>query len=96
MEQLELNTKPDILNACPWARPHRDGVAYGVVLAVPALLPYGLAPWLRERGWQSKAVAIDRGQYAALLVGGCAVELLSWLPRPESHGSETAGNYLPW
>ena len=96
MQQLELKLKPDILNACPWARPHRDGVACGVVLAVPLRLPYGLAPWLRAQGWQSKAVAQDRGQYAARLVGGCAVELLGWLPRPESHGSLTAGNYLPW
>ena len=96
MQQLELKPKPDILNACPWARPHRDGVACGVVLAVPLQLPYGLAPWLHSQGWQSKAVAQDRGQYAALLVGGCAVELLGWLPRPESHGSLTAGNYLPW
>ncbi|ESA37374.1 hypothetical protein N836_03455 [Leptolyngbya sp. Heron Island J] len=59
---------------------------------MPAPLPYGLATWLREQGWQSKAVATDRGQYAALLVGGFAVELLGWVPRPESHGSETAGN----
>ena len=95
-QQLELKPKPAILNACPWARPHRDGVACGVVLAVPLQLPYGLADWLRENNWQSKAVAADRGQYAALLVGGCAVELLGWVPRPESHGSLTAGNYLPW
>ncbi|MEM0978648.1 MAG: hypothetical protein AAGH78_00100 [Cyanobacteria bacterium P01_H01_bin.58] len=66
------------------------------MLAVPAPLPYGLATWLREQSWQSKAVAADRRQYAALLVGGCAVELLGWMPRPESHGSLTAGNYLPW
>ncbi|MBE9070565.1 hypothetical protein IQ260_28385 [Leptolyngbya cf. ectocarpi LEGE 11479] len=96
MQQLELKPKPDILNACPWARPHRDGLACGVVLAVPLRLPYGLAPWLRAQGWRSKAVAADRGQYAVLLAGGCAVELLSWVPRPESHGSLTAGNYLPW
>ena len=96
MQQLELNPKPSQLEACPWARPHHLGVNYGIVLAVPAPLPYGLATWLRAQGWQSKAVANDRGQYAALLVGGCAVELLSWVPRPESHGSETAGNYLPW
>ena len=87
MQQLELTPKPEILNACPWARPHRDGVACGVVLAVPAPLPYGLAPWLRAEGWRCKAVAADRGQYAALL---------GWVPRPESHGSLTAGNYLPW
>ena len=96
MQQLKLKPKPDVLNACPWARPHRDGIVHGVVLAVPAPLPYGLAPWLRAQGWRSKAVATDRGQYAALLIGGCAVELLGWLPRPESHGSYTAGNYLPW
>ena len=95
-QQLELKPKPTILNAYPWARPHRDGVTYGVVLAVPLQLPYGLADWLRENNWQSKAVAADRGQYAALLVGGCSVELLGWVPRPESHGSLTAGNYLPW
>ncbi|MGD1949369.1 MAG: hypothetical protein ACFB14_06955 [Leptolyngbyaceae cyanobacterium] len=65
-------------------------------IAVPAPLPYGLATWLRAQGWQSKAVAADRGQYAALLVCGCAVELLNWVPRPESHRSYTEGNYLPW
>ncbi len=96
MEQLELKPKPKILNDCPWARPHRDGVAYGVVLAIPIPWPRELAPWLRENGWWPKAVAADRGQYAALLVGGCAVELLGWVPRPEGHGSLTAGNYLPW
>lgn len=96
MQQLELKPKPDVLNACPWARPHYSGVRCGVVLAIPAKLPYGLAPWLKEQGWQSMSVAEDRGQFAALLVGGCAVELLGWLPRPESHGSCTAGNYLPW
>ena len=95
MKQLELEPKPGQLDACPWARPHRDGVRLGVVLAVPCPLPYGLAPWLHGQGWTTEA-ASDRGQWAVLIQGPGAERLLGWLPRPEGHGSLTAGNYLPW
>ena len=96
MKQLELNPKPEILNCCPWARPHRHGLSCGVVLAIPAPLPLGFAPWLRAQGWKCRDITHDRGQYAAWLVGGNDTELLGWLPRPAGHGSYTAGNYLPW
>ena len=92
MQQLEL--KPKILNACPWARPSSAGE--GVVLALPQPLTPGLAPWLRSRGWRLKEFATDRGQAAAWLVGGNAAELLMWLPPPPSQGSRTPGNYLPF
>ncbi|NEP15438.1 MAG: hypothetical protein F6J97_00875 [Leptolyngbya sp. SIO4C1] len=94
MKQLELNPKPDILNACAWARlPHRGA---GIVLAVPKPLPLGLAPWLRSQGWQLAGYAEDRGQAAVWLIGGVEADLLGWLPRPRSEGSRTAGNLLPW
>ena len=95
MNQLELDPKPEQLEQCPWARPHRDGVSLGVVLAVPCPLPYGLAPWLLEQGWRME-VGCDRNQWAALVKGPGAERLLSWFKPPAGHGSQTAGNYLPW
>ncbi|EKU97583.1 hypothetical protein Lepto7375DRAFT_6787 [Leptolyngbya sp. PCC 7375] len=95
MEQLELDPKPGQLKPCPWARPHRDGVGIGVVLAVPCPLPYGLAPWLRSQGWIMEA-ACDRNQWAVLVKGPGCERLLHWLKPPAGHGSYTAGNYLPW
>ena len=91
---MQLSLRPEPLNICPWARRPKYGA--GVVLAVPVPLSLGLAPWLREHGWEMKAFAIDRGQAAAWLVGGNAEELLAWMPEPQSQGSQTAGNLLPW
>ncbi|EKU98481.1 hypothetical protein SPB21_02530 [Leptothoe sp. ISB3NOV94-8A] len=93
-QQLTLS-KPQQLNCCPWARPHRDGASLGIVLAVPCPLPYGLKPWLDSQGYSVVAIAEDRGQWAALLTGDVG-NLLLWLDRPQSQGSETAGNLLPW
>ncbi|NEQ53023.1 MAG: hypothetical protein F6K11_23265 [Leptolyngbya sp. SIO3F4] len=95
MEQLELDPKPRQLEGCPWARPHRYGVRLGVVLAVPCPLPYGLALWLHRQGWITET-ACDRNQWAALVKGPGAERLLSWFKPPAGHGSQTAGNYLPW
>jgi hypothetical protein len=96
MTQLSLlTTKPNCLSRCPWARPLRKAPSY-VVLAVPAVLPLGLADWLRANGWRLEGYATDRGQGAVLLRGGDARELLAMMPRPVSHGSNTAGNLLPW
>lgn len=92
MQQLSL--KPELLNACPWARSPHYG--HGVVLAVPVPLPLGLAPWLLAQGWQFKALACDRNQTAVWLVGGNPESLLCWLPAPPNHGSNTPGNLLPW
>ncbi len=95
MSQLELDPKPEQLEQCPWARPHRDGVSLGVVLAVPCPLPYWLSPWVRSQNWNLNP-ACDRGQWAVLVQGPGAQRLLNWLRPPASHGSLTAGNYLPW
>ncbi|MEO0487956.1 MAG: hypothetical protein AAFZ49_00180 [Cyanobacteria bacterium J06659_2] len=91
---MQLLLKPAPLNDCPWAR--RPHAGPGVVLAVPKPLPLGLAPWLRSQGWVLLSFAEDRGQAAALLAGGDEAALLSWLPQPPSHGSNTPGNLLPW
>ena len=91
---MQLSLKPDILDACPWARSPRNG--QGIVLAIPKPLPLGLAPWLLEQGWQLADYAEDRGQAAVWLVGGNTGDLLAWLPPPASAGSRTAGLYLPW
>lgn len=93
-KQMQLSLKPALLTDCPWAR--RPHAGAGVVLAVPKPLPLGLAPWLRSQGWQLAAFAEDREQAAALLMGGDAEALLSWLPQPPSTGSNTPGNLLPW
>ena len=92
--QQQLSLKPEILNACPWARPPSAGE--GVVLAVCEPPPHGLASWLRSRGWRLREYAKDRGQAAVWLVGGNPNELLLWLPPPPSQGSRTPGNYLPF
>mgnify|MGYP006287565919 CR=1 len=94
MRQLNLSLKPEPLKACPWARKPRYGP--GVVLALPMPLPYGFAPWLRAQGWRMEEFAIDRGQAAALLVGCPPEDILNWVPKPPSHGSNTPGNLLPW
>ncbi len=91
---MQLELKPTVLIGCPWARRAHDGA--GIVLAVPKPLPLGLAPWLREQGWQFAGYAEDRGQAAIRLIGGNAVALLCWLSGPPGRGSRTPGNYLPW
>jgi len=92
MTQLML--RPEMLQACPWARPARDRT--GVVLAVPLPLPLGLAPWLKAQGWELAGYAEDRGQAAVKLTGGATADILGWLPQPTHAGSRTAGNLLPW
>lgn len=96
MKQLSLTTKPDCLSRCPWARAHKQNVRGYAVLAVPRVLPLGLADWLRANGWRLEGYAKDRGQGAVLLRGGDARALLGWMRSPVSHGSNTAGNLLPW
>ena len=98
MNQLKIfaTSTPKNLYRCPWARPARHWPR-GVVLALPATGPtLGIAPWLREQGWRLVDSAEDRGQQALLLAGGSPDTLLSVLPKPPSHGSNTPGNLLPW
>lgn len=96
MQQLSLLAGSERLSACPWARRHKQNVRGYVVLAVPERLPVGLADWLRAEGWQLEGYASDRGQGAVLLRGGDVAALLRMMRGPASHGSYTAGNYLPW
>ena len=93
-QMKQLTIKPTQLEQCPWARPAYQRL--GVVLAIPKPLPLGLAPWLLSRGWRLAGYAEDRGQSAALLVGGNPADLLTWLPPPPKRGSQTPGEFLPW
>lgn len=98
MNQFNLfaTTAPKNLYRCPWARAARRRPGR-VVLAMPKTGPIeGIAPWLREQGWQVADRAEDRGQYVLLLEGGNPNSLLTLLPKPPSHGSNTPGNLLPW